>query len=139
VNELTTFRGWLCNFVMVIKFLPGIPCVIWGLCIGVIGFGPEGLVPIGWRLAGLCFFIGGASVCYPFSYFSRRGPINWLIVGCASFPALSWIIAVIKNPKYMMPPDDAMLGAIVLLTIIFLFPLLSLTELLLSGKHKSLS
>jgi hypothetical protein len=129
-----TSRNMLSRIVMAAKFIPGIPCILWGTCIGILGIGPEGFVPLDWRLTGLCFFVGGAGVCYPFSLVSRKGPANWLIVGCTIAPLLAWIIAIIKYPSTWAPTND--IGAIIPIAIMFLLPLLSVTELLLTGKFR---
>ena len=135
VDAARKLRENLSRIVMVAKFLPGIPCILWGTFIGILGLGPDGpVVPLDWRLAGLCFFVGGAGVCYPFSVISRRGPANWLIVGCATAPLFAWIIAMIKYPKSWAPTND--IGAIIPIAIMLLLPLLSLAELVLTGRYR---
>ena len=129
-----TLRKNLSYIVMAAKFLPGIPCVLWGGIIGVLGLGPEGFVPLDWRLAGLCFLVGGMGVSYPFSLASRRGPGNWLLVGCTIAPLFAWIIAMISNPQAWAPHND--IGVIIPIAIMLLLPLLSSAELLLSGKFR---
>ena len=69
-----------------VKLLVAIPCLLWGLLIGVIGIGPEGLVPLEVRLAGLCILFGGAGIAYPFSLLGSARRFHCLIV-------LDWMIA----------------------------------------------
>jgi hypothetical protein len=129
-----TLRDKLSRTVMATKFIPGIPCVLWGTFVGILGLGPDGFVPLDWRLTGLCFFVGGAGVCYPFSLVSRKGPANWLIVGCTTAPLFAWIIAIINYPKSWAPTNDV--GAIIPIAIMLSLPLLSLAELLLTGRFQ---
>jgi hypothetical protein len=132
--ETTPRDDKLCRILMVVKFLLGIPCVLWGMLIGVIGLGPDGPVPLDWRLTGLCFLVGGAGVCYPFSVVARRGAANWLIVACTTPPFLARLIAFINYPEAWTPIGDT--AALIPFVIVVSLPLLSLAELVSSGKFR---
>ncbi|MEN6449641.1 MAG: hypothetical protein ABFC96_04035 [Thermoguttaceae bacterium] len=72
--------------IMAARVMMGLPCMSWGFLIGVIGFGPEGLVPLSWRLVGLCFLFGGAGLAYPISLLPTRRYLAWLSLTLSLLP-----------------------------------------------------
>ena len=132
-----TIREKVSRQLMVLKFFPGIPCILWGFFIGVIGIGPEGWVPWNWRLIGLCILITGVAIAYPFSIIRWRGAWNWIIVILTSLPLWLVFIGAMVNPKAWLP-DFSMenVGIFIVIGLFLLLPVLSAIELLLSGKGR---
>jgi len=120
-----------------IKFLLGVPCVLWGLATGVIGgcLGPEGFFwfSLHFRLIGLGLFFGGLAVFYPFLLFPRRGPVKWLVTMLAALPfGIGVLTAGMPSTLYHLEDSPFLIAIWVLL------PVLALADLLLSDRiHRS--
>lgn len=78
--------------ILAVKMIIGIPCVIYGTGIGVIGIGPEGFVPLVWRAIGMCFLLGGLGIACPNKLLPSHRLLNWTCVMLSSLPL--WVLAI---------------------------------------------
>jgi hypothetical protein len=119
-----------------VKILLAMPCLMWGLLIGVIGLGPDGAVPLGPRLAGLCVFAGALAAACPFAWVNFPKSYGWIIAALSTLP----MGLMIHSVWIWGWPDRNILNAYEIAgmasvgAIFVLFPILSIADLLLSYK-----
>jgi hypothetical protein len=103
------------------RLLLAIPCLLWGMVIGVIGIGPDGFVSLECRGIGLCVLFGGIGLGYPFSFVPLRGFKKWGVAACiAALSALPFCLLLIalndkearKDPTYRIISGAYLFGVV---------------------------
>lgn len=95
------------NFAIILvllKCLIALPCVGWGLLIGVFGIGPDGWVPAHFRPIGLCAFFGGAALGFPHSIWQVNRILHWIIGGLGCSPSCLFFALFVKEAEVWEDP-----------------------------------
>ena len=85
---------------VVIKAVIAFYCIAYGLLLGVIGIGPDGLIALPSRPIYLCFFFGGIGLAYPLSPERIRAFVSWIVV------FLSTLALCLGVAHYFAVPED---------------------------------
>lgn len=97
---MTRRRLWIYVSFWIKHAIAGLFIAFGGL-LGIVGIGPDGMIPFHDRVALLCLLFGGLGLAYPFAVVPRQGVLGWIAIGIAISSLCLGLMA-----SYLQAPSD---------------------------------
>lgn len=81
----------------VIRLLIGIPCILWGGWVSLLGVAPHGYASFAWRGIGLCVLFGGIGLACSPHLIKGSWKWTWVVVALSALPLCPVLIGFVLD------------------------------------------